>query len=118
VGSRPARHPRGGGPVCDASRARALPTPIRPRDSGIGDGIAVQEHHRIGRTGIADVVNLEQVLAFSEHTGPKLDVELLRKLPVPASLPHPSSVDGYGHMVVRRFGEIASSLPPQLERPA
>ncbi len=67
----------------------------------IGDGEAIHVHHRIGRPRIADVFDLEKVVAFLEHTGTELDVECLRKLPVPASLRHQRLVDINRHVVVR-----------------
>ena len=50
-----------------------------------------------------------------EHTRQKLHVELVWMLAVPAPLRYLRPVDGNHHVVVRRFGKIASSLQPQLE---
>ena len=101
-------------------RARCRPSSLEPavfrsREPAIGDGIPVHEHHRIGRARITDVFDLEKVVAFSKHTGSHLYVEHVRNLPVPASLRHERPVEIDHHVVVGRFGKIASSLKPQLE---
>ena len=79
-------------------------------ETRIGEREAVDEDHRVSGEGVADILELEDVVAFDEHTGPKLQVELLGLGAAPVDLTEESAVDERADMMVGVARQVASTL--------
>ena len=79
-------------------------------ETRIGESEAVDEDDGVSGEGVADILELEDVVAFDEHAGPKLQVELLGLGAAPVDLTEESAVDERADMMVGVARKVASTL--------
>jgi hypothetical protein len=89
-------------------RATSLPRRAQPRTS-------VEEHLRVLRRRVADVLDLEQVGALDERSGREIGIEPVGCLAVPARLADGVPVHADPDVMVRRLGEVRAALQPHAE---
>ena len=125
-------HPSGRGRVADVQDNRERPDArnrgrpsfgprapklarFRDEAARVGDAEPIQHYRRIARFGIPDVLDLEDVLTFSQKARTDVGGNLARRLTVPALFREESLINKDTHVVIGGRGGVARSLERDFE---